>query len=68
MIYELEPVDDDVSDVDRAFVAGVLKGSTSERLAILRFISKMQREHMLSHMDATALRSAIQAGEHQIEP
>lgn len=68
MIYELEPVDDDVSDVDRAFVAGVLKGSTSERLAILRFISKMQREHMLSHMDATALRSAIQAGEHQLEP
>lgn len=68
MIYELEPVDDDVSDVDRAFVAGVLKGSTSERLAILRFISKMQRDHMLSHMDATALRAAIQAGEHQLEP
>lgn len=68
MIYELEPVDDDVSDVDRAFVAGVLKGSTSERLAIVRFIAKMQREHMLSHMDATALRVAIQAGEHQLEP
>ena len=68
MIYELEPLEDDVSEVDRAFVSGVLKGSTSERLAILRFISKLQREHMLSHMDATALRSAIQAGEHQLEP
>ena len=68
MIYELEPLEDDVSEVDRAFVSGVLKGSTSERLAILRFIAKLQREHMLSHMDATALRSAIQAGEHQLEP
>jgi hypothetical protein len=68
MIYELTPEDDDVSEVDRAFVAGVLKGSTSERLAILRFIGRMQRDHIISHMDAMALRSAIQAGEHQLDP
>jgi hypothetical protein len=71
MIYELEPVDtdeDEISDVDRAFVAGVLKGSTSERLAILRFIGRLQRDHVISHMDAFAIRTAIQAGEHQVEP
>jgi len=71
MIYDLEPVDieeDEVSDVDRAFVAGVLKGSTSERLAILRFIGRLQRDHVISHMDASAIRAAIQAGEHQVEP
>ena len=68
MIYELEPLDDDLSEVDRAFVAGVLKGSTSERLAILRLISRLQREKIISHMDSFALKLAIQAGEHQIEP
>lgn len=68
MIYELEPVDDDVSDVDRAFVAGVLKGSTSERLAILRLISRLAREQAIGHRDSIALKLAIQAGEHQIEP
>lgn len=68
MIYELEPMDDDVSDVDRAFVAGVLKGSTSERLAILRLVSRLAREQVIGHRDSIALKLAIQAGEHQIEP
>ena len=61
-------MDEDVSEVDRAFVAGVLKGSTSERLAILRLISRLQRERVISHMDSLAIKLAIQAGEHQIEP
>jgi hypothetical protein len=71
VIYELEPVDtdeDEISDVDRAFVSGVLKGSTSERLAILRFIGRLQRQHILSHYDATTLQDAIRAGEHQVDP
>lgn len=68
MIYELHPADDDVSEVDRAFVAGVLKGSTSERLAILRLLSRLQREGMISHRDCLNVKLAIQAGEHQLEP
>jgi hypothetical protein len=68
VIYELHPADDDVSEVDRAFVAGVLKGSTSERLAILRLLSRLQREGMVSYRDCSMLKQAIQAGEHQLEP